>query len=50
MVKAPITVKEARKILGNDSKYMNDTQIKAWIEFLQITARRYLAYNGSDKA
>lgn len=40
--KPVITITEARKLLGGDSKTLSDTQIQELIIFLTLLARNYL--------
>jgi hypothetical protein len=44
----PITVKEARKLLGKDSESLSDAQISEIILTLQMIARDYLHKSGSN--
>jgi len=44
-----ITVTEARKLLGKESRPLDDTQILEIITFLTLLARNYLRPNGSKK-
>ncbi len=45
-----ITVKEARKLLGSDCKYMDDTQVQEIISTLRLLARDQLHNYGSKNA
>lgn len=47
--KPVITVAEARKLLGSDSKPLTDTQIQELITFLTLLARNYLRSGSSKK-
>lgn len=42
-----ITVKEARKLLGNDGVLLTDTQVGELITVLSLISRAYLKCNGS---
>jgi uncharacterized protein YneF (UPF0154 family) len=44
----PITVKEARKLLGQDGIKLSDTQVYEIIADLHLIAQKYLRLNGSN--
>lgn len=43
MSKAPITIGEARKLLGSKSKALSDDQVQDIISLLSLMAKRYLS-------
>jgi len=49
VVNPPITIKEARKILGVTSKSLSDDQVQDTIVILTLAARHYLQNTGSNK-
>lgn len=49
-VRAIITVKEARKLLGKDAESLSDDQVQEIIVALKVLANRYLGNTGSRKA
>jgi hypothetical protein len=45
----PITVKEARKLLGKDCGMLSDTQVEELIEIFNLLAIDYLRTEGSKQ-
>ncbi|HEX3568207.1 MAG TPA: hypothetical protein VHT70_00845 [Candidatus Saccharimonadales bacterium] len=45
-----ITIKEARKLLGQEAKDLNDTQVKEIIDSLQSIAKKYLSTSSSKNS
>ncbi len=42
-----ITIKEARKMLGREAKYLSDDQIQEIVAILSLLSKNYIRNNGS---